>query len=398
MSQKLISRSLDLKRLRDEGYDVAIVGNLLVVRNIPYLNSRQEIMNGTLVDTALSLAGDVTAKPGIHTIYFTGEQPCHADGTPLNIAVDSQCRQLAVNLTTNYQFSRKPAVGYYENYYEKITSYVTMLLGPAQALNPQATAQGFPPYETVKDESVFCYLDTSSSRAEINIVAEKLALNSVAIVGLGGTGSYVLDLVAKTPIKAIHLFDGDDFLSHNAFRCPGAASLEELRQKPKKVAYLRNKYSQLHRNIIAHEFPIDASTVHHLQAMSFVFLCMEGPQKRLIVNRLEEWNLPFVDVGMGVELIDGALTGLLRVTTSTPAKRDHISNEDAIPFVEGHKRNEYDQNIQIADLNALNATLAVIKWKKLVGFYVDMKREHHTIYTVGTNSLFNTYHAGADNV
>ncbi|MBV9865364.1 MAG: ThiF family adenylyltransferase [Abitibacteriaceae bacterium] len=397
MSQKLINHSPDLKRLRDEGYDIAIVSNLLVVRNIPYLNSRQEIMSGTLVDAALSLAGDVTARPETHTIYFAGEQPCHADGTPLNIAVDSARRELAVNLTTNYQFSRKPAVGYYENYYEKITSYVTMLLGPAQAFDPQATAQGFPPYETAEEESVFRYMDTASSRAEINIVAEKLALESVAIVGLGGTGSYVLDLVAKTPIKAIHLFDGDDFLSHNAFRCPGAASLEELRQKPKKAAYLRDKYSQMHRNIIAHEFPIDASTVQHLQAMSFVFLCMEGAQKRLIVNRLEEWNLPFVDVGMGVELVEGALIGLLRVTTSTPAKRDHVSNADAIPFAEDHKLNEYDQNIQIADLNALNATLAVIKWKKIVGFYVDMKQEHHTIYTVETNSLFNTHRAGGIN-
>jgi hypothetical protein len=36
--------------------------------------------------------------------------------------------------------------------------------------------------------------------------------------GLGGTGSYILDLVSKTPVNEILLFDSDDFLQHNAFR------------------------------------------------------------------------------------------------------------------------------------------------------------------------------------
>lgn len=52
-------------------------------------------------------------------------------------------------------------------------------------------------------------------------------------------------------------------------------------------------------------------------------------------------------------------------------------------------RNEYDVNIQIADLNALNAALAVIKWKKLMGFYQDLDLEHHCTYTIGGNLLHN---------
>ena len=53
-------------------------------------------------------------------------------------------------------------------------------------------------------------------------VTRKLSLKNVAIVGLGGTGSYVLDLVAKTPVRQIHLDDGDMFLQHNAFGSPSA--------------------------------------------------------------------------------------------------------------------------------------------------------------------------------
>ena len=49
--------------------------------------------------------------------------------------------------------------------------------------------------------------------------------------------------------------------------------------------------------------------------------------------------------------------------------------------------NEYDKNIQIADMNALNAALAMMKWKKLFGFYADNEREHYSTYTIDTNLL-----------
>jgi len=88
---------------------------------------------------------------------------------------------------------------------------------------------------TDEDESVFKYIDTASSRAGINVPTQKLELARIAIVGVGGTGSYVLDLVAKTPVKEIHLFDGDVFLSHNAFRAPSAASSDEPKNLYKSI-------------------------------------------------------------------------------------------------------------------------------------------------------------------
>ena len=37
------------------------------------------------------------------------------------------------------------------------------------------------------------------------MVTMKLELRKIAILGLGGTGSYVLYFVAKTPVREIHL-------------------------------------------------------------------------------------------------------------------------------------------------------------------------------------------------
>jgi len=144
----------------------------------------------------------------------------------------------------------------------------------------------------------------------------------------------------------------------------------------------------MHRGIVAHGFDISEETIGDLGSFDFAFICMDaGTPKRLLVEYLEQNGIPFVDVGMGIELVDDALTGLVRVTTSTPEKRDHVREQRRISFKDGGKDNIYAKNIQIADLNALNAALAVIRWKKYFTFYAD--HEHFTTYAVTGNALTN---------
>jgi hypothetical protein len=270
-----------------------------------------------------------------------------------------------------------------------MSTYADILSGPSRALDPNATAQTFPLIRDPAEEAVFNYVDTASSRAEITSITKKLALNSVAIIGLGGTGSYVLDLVAKTPVREIHLFDGDTFLQHNAFRSPGAPSGEELAQRLPKVEYFSRIYSKMRRGIIPHNCYLTPEAAKTLNDVDFVFLCMEGQSKRAIVEKLEEDDVPFIDVGMGIYLSGDSLGGLVRTTTSIRGNRSHIWEKQRIPFSDGGDRNEYDRNIQIADLNALNAALAVIKWKKIFGFYIDQERELFSTYAIGGNDLDN---------
>jgi len=79
MSQKPISRSRDLKRLRDEGYDLEIRSGYLLVKDVPHVNSGKEVKCGTIV-SKLMLAGDITVRPDNHVAYFMGEHPCREDG------------------------------------------------------------------------------------------------------------------------------------------------------------------------------------------------------------------------------------------------------------------------------------------------------------------------------
>lgn len=390
MSHQLINHSPDLKRLRDEGYDIEIQSGHLLVKQVPYVNSSKEIRFGILV-SELNLAGDVTTKPNPHTVYFVGDYPCNNDGSEIKqIKNESQQREIIPGLIIHHRFSNKPLRGCYDDFFEKMTTYTNILCGPAQSIDPEVTARTFPVIEAKEDESVFKYIDTASSRAGISTISKKLELGAVGIVGLGGTGSYVLDLVAKTPVKEIRLFDGDKFSQHNAFRSPGAPTIDELKKETKKVAYFQEIYSKMRRNIVAYDGNLDASNTDQLVGIDFVFLCLDsGEAKKFIVEKMEELGIPFIDVGMGVQSIDDGLLGILTVTTSTAKKRDHVREKQRIAFSDTIYNNEYDKNIQIADLNALNAALAVIKWKKLCGFYKDLENEHYCTYTIDGNALKN---------
>src|SRR5690606_8666945 len=119
-----------------------------------------QVQRGTLVST-LDLAGDVTAKPSTHVVYFAGEQPCHHDGREIEqIKHSTSRRSLGPELVVDRSFSNKPKGGY-PDYYEKMTRYVAILSGPAEVLDPEVTARTYPVVEPDSENSPFAYLDTA---------------------------------------------------------------------------------------------------------------------------------------------------------------------------------------------------------------------------------------------
>lgn len=176
-------------------------------------------------------------------MMWTGEYPCDEQGRPIsriehgNLSDPGQ--QIGPSLFARFSFSSKPVENGqkvdYPDYYAKMTTYAAILGAPAQALQPGVTAQTAPFIPAEKEGAIFKFIDTATSRAALDAATAKLAVERIAIIGLGGTGSYVLDLIAKVPARFIHLYDGDRYLQHNAFRSPGAISGPELAEKPYKV-------------------------------------------------------------------------------------------------------------------------------------------------------------------
>jgi len=143
----------------------------------------------------------------------------------------------------------------------------------------------------------------------------------------------------------------------------------------------------MHKHIYSHPYYIDEANISEIAQVSYVFLAIDKEAvKKTIIDFLLSHEIPFFDVGLGVNTADDCLVGTLRVTTGTSSKHDHLGNR--ISYGDD-VNNEYATNIQIADLNSLNAVLAVIKWKKLSGFYQNLKKEHNTTYSINVSQLTN---------
>ena len=372
-------------RLLDDGYDLVEQGGHLIIRRIPYVTTARTVQYGFLT-YPITMAGDRVVSGTDHRIWFAGSVPCDEHGQPLRFA-NPEAHLIADGVQADWMLSCKPGPEGYPDEYAKVTAYARLISHPAQAIDPTVTATPSAAWQEIDIDSPFHYRDTATSRAGLAAINDRYCGHRIAIVGLGGTGSYILDLVVKTAVEAITLIDGDALENHNAFRAPGAPSLETLRDRPTKVEYLASIYSRMHRGVVAIPQFLDQDNLHLLEGTTFAFLASDGNGKGAITAWLQSRGVPFIDVGMGVEEIDGRLSGLLRVTTSLPGRREPAAAAIPAPTVVA---DDYSRNIQTADLNALNAALAVIRWKRYLGIYADASAETLSTYSILTNEVINT--------
>jgi hypothetical protein len=91
-------------------------------------------------------------------------------------------------------FSNKPKAGF-ANFFDKIEHYVALIAGPARARRKASSSTFWVDHDVVTN-SVFKFHDTLTSRTELGDVFKNQV---VAVIGLGGTASYLLDFLVKTP-------------------------------------------------------------------------------------------------------------------------------------------------------------------------------------------------------
>lgn len=386
MSQELISRRADLKRLVEDGYEIEVRSGHLVLHRVPYVTSSRTVKYGQLV-CPLAINGWEAEPPPDHTIYFAGEYPCDDRGEPIEALRNNSHRQeLAQGLWVDHYFSAKPVAGNYEDYHHKMSHYAQVIGRCAKRIDPAAMARTGKLVMSADPNDPFVFMETASSRAGTTRMNERLAGDRIGIIGLGGTGSYILDYVSKTRVGEIHLFDGDRFEQHNAFRAPGPTTAEELKKKVTKAQRYSERYTEMRRGVVPHEFDVKPDNVAVLGHLDFVFVAVDDNETRQwLLPTLSKMGVPFVDVGMGVEKTDNKLLGVLRTSfCETPMSSAIRRNDVGVQDV-----GEYERNVQIVELNALNAALAVIRWKKHRGFYLDLGNEVRSTYTIDGNHMTN---------
>jgi hypothetical protein len=289
--------------------------------------------------------------------------------------------EAANDVVVQRSFSNKPKkTGQFADFFEKVESYTTIISGPAMDRHG-ASPFTFRAVEAIVPNSSFKFHDTLTSRAEISDLASRFKEDVVAVIGLGGTGSYVLDFLVRTPVREIRAFDGDAFRVHNGFRCPGHVEESEF-GLPKAEVY-QSRYENFRTGLHSAPKYIDASCGEDLEGVTFAFVCVDkGSARGAILDLLIAKGIPFIDVGMGLKRQGGALNGLLRATYFPADRAAQIRSQELAETVD-NPDNEYRTNIQIGELNALNACLAVIRFKQLRGFYVEEIPWYHLLVGIG---------------
>lgn len=368
--RELASRNQFIRDLEEQGYLLDFVNGYLVIYGLPYLDGDCSLRHGDLATPVNRDADGIVGAPGDgeHQAWFRGGRPHSGDGRPLKLGAMDAKVTITDDFVTHYAFSLKlQEAGQnrsYRSFEEKLETYIDMITGPALAAFEDATPLRAIEKRAKEQNSPLRIPDDLSARYNINDVSSLLRGLKVAIIGLGGTGAYILDFVARTHLEEIRLYDDDKVHLHTLFRQPGYIPRASGKMK---VDALAGQYGNWHNGIVGVPERVTTDNIEALQGLDFVFISVDdGPSRYLIADWLSRNGIPFVDTGMGLGRSKDGLNGVVRITGVDRAAFARTAGTAYLPSktVEG---GEYRKQAQIAELNALNAAWAVIRFKQHFG-------------------------------
>ena len=353
------------------GWTIEVDQNCIAVREVPYRKKDGETgtcqISVKTQDDGLTMKAPENGGGASHAAVLIGVSQGHAyqaTGGPVgNVLWTDNTNQCVISI--------KRDDGEYVNAWHALVVYTATVAGEV----------GLEGRNQV--ERIFKFeIDGEDSR-EMRAWRDRAKGQKVAIVGLGGVGLWILDLMSKTHVDEIRIWDGDMVEGRNLLRAPGWASQDAIGKN--KAQYFGEHYKQMRRGISIHaEYWQADDHADVFQDIDFVFVAIDKEEHRTaLCEFLEQMRVPFVDVGMGIELGQGQVRGSCQV---------FFSGEDperwriGIPTVEGAGEKDY-YDLQLADMGALNAALAVGTWRRHIGQYESEKRDWLIRYLMESNDL-----------
>lgn len=207
----------------------------------------------------------------------------------------------------------------------------------------------------------------AAERAKMEEWRAKLEKEVVGIVGLGGTGSYILDLVSKTGIERIIVWDGDSLEERNMRRGVGPEKRLHEKLGQNKAQVLGEEYTDQKCEIEFHPHNFTEEDKGTLQKASFLFIAVDRQESREVVQMVaEQIGMAYIDVGLGLRVEEGVVTGGCQVVLSNGegGRERELINVGGVAGGEQAYR-----MVLVSEMHALNAALAVIKWRRFRGQY-----------------------------
>lgn len=207
----------------------------------------------------------------------------------------------------------------------------------------------------------------AADRMQMKEWHEKLNDETVGIVGLGGTGSYILDLVCKSGIEKIIIWDGDRLEERNTRRGIGAAKQWQDKIGQYKAEVFGERYSDDRYEI---EFCCRNFTEHEterLRDVTFLFIAVDQSASRNEIRMAANTaKVPYIDVGLGFVVDQGTVTGGCQsvICDGNEVQARELINDGCIAGGEQAYR-----MVHLSEMHALNAALAVMMWRRFRGQY-----------------------------
>lgn len=360
------------------GFTVEVESDVARAIGVPCLLADGVVGTCTIEKSCDPASGKPNERIGgaVHGVRITADTELdgrvyNADGTPIGNYIDGDEKTWS-NISIKKGSQGSP---------EEDGSAIDVIYRYAKQIVGAMSAAGYSETASLAVRGPLKIPNTFEARAALGPVQDRIRDQRIAIIGLGGTGAYVLDLMAKTPVKEIHLLDSDDVNWHNFMRAPGAPTAEEIESRKKerlsKVDYYFSKYASLREGIHAHAVRVEAPSMlnEFLSAhpIDYAFVCIDqltvGDSSRqdAVYCALSEAAVPFIDSGVSITLEDRTVRGA--VTTSayaagSDAWKDAIPNAKVEGNVPGYR------NVQLPEVNALAAALAVMEWRRRTEQYV----------------------------
>ena len=353
-----------LLALQEAGLDVMVGDSTLRVGPIQTRTSERGTTSGELV-VLLTRVGDTFGPgPSDHRAWWVSDDvPRNVSGEPLEKMIcDPNPSICSDDIESRCCLSWKREHRPYRTYQEQIETYRDRLEKEAQVHRLQR--QGIFNHQS---RSRLRDANTRATRSGIGHVEAKYRSEKVSIVGCGGTGGYVLDLVAKCDVEEIRIYDPDVIDANTAGRWPGVVEEQAILLGQNKADFLASVYNaRVHKNVSGFPQEFTERDVTRLGQYDTVFICIDDGEKRhKLAQALAAQAIRFLDCGIDLHEVEGRLWGSVRVTNWYPKDDVALLNIPA----RNREEAEYGRNLQIAELNSLNASLAVITWKQQIDVY-----------------------------
>lgn len=205
----------------------------------------------------------------------------------------------------------------------------------------------------------------------------------IVIIGLGGVGAWIADLLAKADIAEVHGWDADVIEGKNIIRMPGVVNPCWIGES--KAKWFEETYRQIHRRVCGHAENVTDQNAKEICAnTTFGFVAVDDEEGREIAcNAMAEAEIPFIDVGISLDRQDGQVTASIRLTTAWPYDE---AWRKAIPRV-GRAGQELYGKLELPDVAAIAAGWAVQSWRKMRGQMAQNKASECMVYRSETNTI-----------